>query len=123
MAMALSDAERRRYARHLLLPEIASSGQERLRASRVHVASGADPETSRIVRDYLARAGVTNGDERLELALPGTSDIQALAGEPLLVEAARALIGALAAVEAVKAILELGSPLKGAPPKLSSEDV
>jgi molybdopterin/thiamine biosynthesis adenylyltransferase len=35
--MTLSAAERERYSRHLLLPEIGAAGQERLKAARVLV--------------------------------------------------------------------------------------
>ena len=108
--MALSDVERRRYARHLLLPEIASSGQERLCASRVRAPVG-------VASEYLTRAGVQVAEDGRELR-----EIE-VESDPLLAEAARALSGALSAVEAVKAILELGAPQKSAPVQLSSEDV
>jgi hypothetical protein len=115
--VALSPSERQRYARHLLLPEIGSSGQERLCAARVRMPDGVDPATMQIASEYLERAGVLVGDEGRELQ---HVEVQA---DPLLAEAARALGGALSAVEAVKAILGIGAPLKGAPVKLSSEDV
>jgi hypothetical protein len=108
--VALSDSDKKRYARHLLLPEIASSGQERLCAARVRAPAG-------VASEYLMRAGVRVGDEGRELC-----EIE-VESDALLAEAARALSGALTAVEAVKAILEIGAPLKGAPVKLSSEDV
>jgi hypothetical protein len=121
--VALSSTERTRFARHLLLPEIGASGQERLCAARVRVVAGADAEAAAIARDFLERAGVSCATEGRELFVPAASEVEALAGDPLLLEAARALSGALAAVEAVKVILEIGAPLSGAPRKLSSEDV
>ncbi|MBI3946333.1 MAG: molybdopterin-synthase adenylyltransferase MoeB, partial [Armatimonadetes bacterium] len=53
---ALSDAERRRYARHLLLPEVGPEGQAKLKAARV-LCVGAGGLGSPVGL-YLAAAGV-----------------------------------------------------------------
>jgi adenylyltransferase/sulfurtransferase len=54
--MTLSASERERYSRHLLLPEIGSAGQERLKAARILVigAGGLGSPASL----YLAAAGI-----------------------------------------------------------------
>jgi hypothetical protein len=122
--MALAELDRVRYARHLLLPEIGAGGQERLCAARVRSSEGADAEASAVASEYLLRAGmqIAPAGEHA-LTLPSQEDVVALAGSSELLEAARALLGALAAVETVKAVLHLGEPMKQAPIHLSSEDV
>lgn len=111
--MALSPRERVLYARHLLLSEIGSTGQERLCAHWVSVAKGADPEAARVATDYLVRAGVTVTGETPggtnQLDLPDTAAIDALAGCPELAHAAQALRGAFAATEAIKRALDIGT--------------
>lgn len=122
--MPLTELDRVRYARHLLLPEIGASGQERLNAACVRAPTRADAGALAVARDYLMRAGVTTSTAgTYELSIPSESELADFAGSPELIEAARALCGALAAVEAVKAVLALGAPLVGAPDKLSSEEV
>ncbi len=82
-AAGLSDAERRRYSRHIMLPEIGLAGQERLKAARV-LCLGAGGLGSPAAL-YLAAAGVgTIGlvdDDRVALSnlhrqlLHGTKDV------------------------------------------------
>lgn len=110
--MELSDAQRARYARHLLLPELGEAGQLRLLGARTRAADGADPGTVAVARSYLSRAGlgVATGacEAEVALQLPDTRAVAELAGAPELAEAARALAGAFAAVEAVKAAARIG---------------
>jgi sulfur-carrier protein adenylyltransferase/sulfurtransferase len=121
--VTLAELDRVRFARHLLLPEIGQSGQERLLAASVRASAAADTGALAVAREYLERAGVrVDGEGERTLVLPSEADVLALAGSPELVEAARALAGALAAVEVVKAVLQLGEPLSKAPGNLSSEE-
>lgn len=52
----MNPIERRRYSRHLLIPEVGLAGQERLRASRVLVAGAGGLGSPAL--QYLAAAGV-----------------------------------------------------------------
>ena len=56
MQFSLSDSDRRRYARHLLLPEIGPAGQERLLASRVLMVGAGGLGASAL--SYLTAMGV-----------------------------------------------------------------
>jgi hypothetical protein len=108
----LAEVDRRRFARHLLLAEIGQAGQARLCATRLRASEAADPRAAEVARDYLERAGVRvltheeeRGREAQALALPSPAAVRALAGHLELEEAAAALAGAYAAVEAIKGAL------------------
>ena len=83
LSAGLSDEERRRYSRHVMLPEIGVAGQERLKAARV-LCLGAGGLGSPAAL-YLAAAGIgTIGlvdDDRVALSnlhrqlLHGTKDV------------------------------------------------
>jgi hypothetical protein len=116
----LGPVDKRRHARQLLLAEIGERGQARLCATRVQLAAGADPRAAAVARDYLERAGVqvidapvghshaAGEDARaLTTAVADCTAVRALAGHPELDEAAAALAGAFAAVEAIKQALDL----------------
>jgi molybdopterin/thiamine biosynthesis adenylyltransferase len=54
----LTDDQIRRYARHILLPDVGGRGQERLLAGAVTVAIGPGRDAAVVAIAYLAAAGV-----------------------------------------------------------------
>ena len=109
--MSLTDAQRARFARHLLLPELGEAGQLRLLQSRVRPSSDSDVGAWEVARNYLERAGVRCDADAEEVALVAPSErVAKLAGRAELTEAARALAGAFAAVETIKSLTGMGSP-------------
>lgn len=60
--MALSEDQVRRYARHILLPDVGGKGQERLLAGRVPVEVGPGRDAEVAALAYLAAAGVGHLD-------------------------------------------------------------
>ena len=56
----MSDEERRRYSRHVMLPEIGVAGQEKLKAARV-LCLGAAPGAGFAARGALSRGGGRRG--------------------------------------------------------------
>jgi len=108
--MSLTDAQRTRYARHLLLPELAEPGQARLVAARVRFHDAAEAGAREVAESYLARAGVQeDAGQGAEVDVVDDVQLAQLAGRPELIEAARAVSGALSAVEAIKALAGIGS--------------
>lgn len=108
----LTDADKAKYARQILLTELGVAGQERLGATRVHLAMDADPRAAEVARAYLDRAGVGAHAEDLERTVPvaSASQVAQLAGDPALEDCAAWLLGAFAAVEAIKAAAGAGEP-------------
>jgi len=116
--VVLSSRDRTRYARQLLLPQLGEAGQVRLLAATLHVGAEADAGALAVARSYLERAGVRVLDpsgthdaalqgDSAELLVATVSQIDGIAGEPVLREAARALAGALAAVGAIQTLAGL----------------
>jgi molybdopterin/thiamine biosynthesis adenylyltransferase len=83
----LREDQARRYARHILLPDIGGVGQKRLLAAVVLVELGLDPAAESVALAYLAAAGVghlvlagdvdaavTSAEARVAILL-GASDI------------------------------------------------
>jgi hypothetical protein len=106
---------KQRYARHLLLAEIGEAGQMRLAATRVFLPAEADPRALAVARDYLERAGLATGtsgavERDVNAHVLDAAAVSVLAGRAELEEAAAALAGAFAAVEAVKSALGVGVP-------------
>jgi len=129
--MGLRVSDRARYARQLLLPQIGEVGQARLLASSLQAPAAADAGTLAVTRVYLERAGVRviegspEGDlspQRLP-SLPSSEVLARIAGRPELHEAARALVGALAAVQAIQSVVRASPQPAFSIPVLSSEEV
>ena len=106
----LSAADRKRFARHVLLTEIGVAGQERLLKSAVSVPEAADARAAEVAADYLTRAGLRVDAAGAAVAVPGAEALRVVAGRDELHEAAAALSGAFAAVEAIKRALGVGQP-------------
>ncbi len=109
----LSDAEKSKYARQILLNELGTSGQERLCSTAFALSEAADPRAAVVARDYLERAGVgvrANPKAPLAVSVASTEEVSRIAGDVALEACAAWLLGAHAAVEAIKAIAGAGSP-------------
>ncbi len=121
--MALSQDDRRRFARHLSLGEIGEAGQARLVGLRAALPEDADRGAGAIAEAYLRRAGfelAAPADAEVIAQVPTTERVMAIAGDPSLLEAARSLTGALAAVDAMKRALGLGPKVSPEPPALTT---
>ncbi len=105
--MSLTVEQKRRYVRHLLLPEIGAAGQERLCGAAFR---GGGCRAARIAADYLRRAGMREDPAALPLAVAPVDD-------PVIA----ALAGAFAAVERIKAELGVGRPAQ-LPPDLWGDE-
>lgn|GEM_PF-7070613 len=55
---SLQPAQTRRYARHILLPDVGGVGQQRLLSAQVAVRVGIDASAEAVALAYLAAAGV-----------------------------------------------------------------
>jgi len=110
--VALAPEQLHAFARHLLLPEIGREGQERLCDTQVRVRPGADRGSAEVAVDYLRRGGVAVVDDpsAAPCPVPDAEAVRRLAGSDRMVPAAEALVGALAAVEMVKAVVGAGQP-------------
>lgn len=112
--MSLSPAERARFVRHTLLPEIGITGQAKLCAARLRVHADAESRGAQVARDYMERAGITvvsdpSTDVNLvEVALSAPA-LEQLAS-PELRHAADMFEGAFTAVEAIKKVVGAGTP-------------
>jgi hypothetical protein len=95
-----------RFARHVSLGEIGTTGQAKLEAASVQGGSG-DPRALATAMTYLERAGARCGDGE-PLDVRSTDEIARIAGRPELIEAAAFLAGALAATDRIVAIV--GAP-------------
>jgi hypothetical protein len=110
----LTDADKQKYARQLLLAEVGVAGQLRLCATTLRTSADADAHAAQVASEYLTRAGVRlaadgGGDARV-IEVASSERVRALAGDPALREAAAWLAGSFAAVEAIKVAVGAGAP-------------
>ncbi|MCS6798857.1 MAG: hypothetical protein NZ898_10040 [Myxococcota bacterium] len=110
----LTDEERRRHARALLLPEIGERGLEKLMRAEPLVPPDADARAARVALLYASRSGLgeRGAGPPVRLDVPDASTLRSLVGAEALRAAAAWATGALAALDAVRTAL--GRPL-GAP--------
>jgi hypothetical protein len=107
----LSAADKKRYARQVLLTEIGVGGQARMLQSAVAPPRDADSRAVEVALEYATRAGLrSEADASTQLAVPTSEAVRVLAGRPELQQAAAALAGAFATVEAIKHVLGAGRP-------------
>jgi hypothetical protein len=116
----LTEFQRRRYARQVVLRELGPAGQARLCASTAALFHTADARAAEVARDYLQRAGLqlrepaAEGGESDQAGQPVRVDIadsqavRACAGASDLEECAAWLLGAWAAVETIKQAADVG---------------
>lgn len=107
--MSLDGAQRRRYARQLLLGEVGERGQERLLAACFRPGADCDRAAYAVASDYLERAGLAPHPTGLEVRVVDADTIEGLAGSPALREAAAWIAGSFAAVEHLKAVLGIAA--------------
>jgi hypothetical protein len=98
-----------RFARQYVLPEIGTSGQERIEAARVRPGDG-DARATETALAYVVRAGARAADDGTPVATPSTADVERIAGRPDLVAAAAFLAGSLAATTTIAALA--GAPAR-----------
>jgi len=102
----LSDVDKALYARQILLSELGAGGQERLTTAAIAFANDADPRARAVASEYLSRAGVGSRPDdapAVEVPVASTATVQRTAADPALEDCAAWLLGAYAAVEAIKA--------------------
>jgi hypothetical protein len=110
----LSEADKALYARQILLSELGLGGQERLTTASITIADDADPRARAVACEYLQRAGVGTGAgagdaPAVLVPVPSAAAVQRVAADPALEECAAWLLGAYAAVEAIKARAAAGA--------------
>jgi hypothetical protein len=119
--MSASVDDGARFLRQRMLAEVGDAGQARLRAALVRLDGGSLAARAHAA-DYLARAGVSLTDELVHAPASDATQAGVASREqtvvlavpppapPALGPAADLLVGALAAVEAVKHALGVGQP-------------
>jgi hypothetical protein len=115
----LGERELRLYARQVILRELGATGQAQLCASEAVAAADADPAAAEVALDYLLRAGMraglTGAPTTKPVPVATSAEVQALSTQPELADCARWLLGAWAAVEAIKHCAGVGTAAAAAP--------
>lgn len=121
----LTERQLRLFARQIIVRELGQVGQARLCASHAISAAQADPGAARVALDYLRRAGLQVREPGAEVAsdassagpatqapfeipIATTTEVARVAGIPELTDCAQWLLGAWAAVEAIKRCVGVG---------------
>lgn len=123
----ISDGDKALHARQILLSEVGLLGQQRLSDAAARVVDGADARVAAVALDYLSRAGVGSparaSTEELVVDAACVSDVARVAGDAELEGCAAWLLGAFAAVEAIKAATGAGTPAALDPDFVLSREV
>lgn len=119
----LTEQQLRLYARQVILRELGPAGQAQLCAAEVALSpADAAAGAARVAADYLRRAGIQVSDSAsLPVHVASQAEVEATAGHPGLQACAEWLLGAWAAVEAVKRCVGVGSPARTPPAPLTAE--
>ena len=103
--MSLDAAQRRRYARQLLVAEIGEPGQQCLLAARFRPDRRCDPDAYAVAAEYLERAGLCFDAHSEHVKVADPQSVVRLAGTAELSKPAAVIAGAFAAVEHLKEVL------------------
>jgi hypothetical protein len=106
----LTERQARLYARQVILAELGPAGQARLCASEAKATADSDVAAAQVALEYLQRAGMhaSAAAVRTSVAVATSAQVQEVAIAPELQHCAEWLLGAWAAVEAIKQCAGVG---------------